>query len=290
MTPWARCRGSAVRCATMLMVVGACQEQRADAPAAGRIIDVPGGASRSAADRASSPDSAVLTLGLVGADTTARYRAAADTSHVHGGTIVGTVHVTRPVTGDSAIIPTHDMSVCKPFTETRTPSQSLGVGNAVVWLVGVTTGPMQNAPRRASLTLDRCRLSPRVQRMAQGGTLQVTSRDAMSSRLRFVDLGAPTTVRTHVMLSDAGQVVPTADVALTSGLVEVRDDRHPWVRAYIAVSPHPFVAITEPNGAFRFDGVPSGTYTMVIWHEQLGVRTLRVRVSAGGEVRLSTEY
>ncbi|MEQ1692907.1 MAG: hypothetical protein ABMA00_16580, partial [Gemmatimonas sp.] len=270
MTLWARCRGSAVRCATILVVVSACQEQRTDAPAGGRIADVPEAVSRSAADRASSPDSAVLTLGLVGADTAARYRAAEDTSLLHGGTIVGTVRVTRPVTGDSAIIPTHDMSVCKPFTETRTPSQSGGVGNAVVWLVGVTTGPMQNAPRRASLTLDRCRLAPRVQRMALGGTLQVTSRDAMSSRLRFVDLGAPTTIRAHVMLSDAGQVVPTADVALASGLVEVRDDRHPWVRAYIAVSPHPFVAITEPNGTFRFDGVPGGSYTVVIWHEQLG--------------------
>ena len=164
------------------------------------------------------------------------------------------------------------------------------MGHAVVWLVGVTSGPMPNAPRRASLTLDRCRLEPRVQQVAVGGTLQVISRDAMSSRLRFLDAGGRGTVRTLVALSDAGQVVPTAEVAFTPGMVEVRDDQHPWIRAWVAVTSHPFVAITEPGGNFRFDSVPPGTYTLVIWQEQLGTRTRALQVVSGVATRIRIAY
>ena len=118
----------------------------------------------------------------------------------------------------------------------------------------------------------------------------ITSRDAMMSRLRFVDLAHEATVRATTLLNDKGQVVPTSDVAALAGLVEVRDDLHPWVRGYIAVAPHPFVAVTEPDGIFRFDGVPPGSYTLVVWQEKLGVRTRAIRVSSGVETRVSIEY
>ncbi|MBL0170160.1 MAG: hypothetical protein IPP90_05405 [Gemmatimonadaceae bacterium] len=274
--------------ASVLMLGNACRESPPDAAVTGRVADVP--ASRGSVDnlevRDLPPDSALRALWGAGA----RYVVVTDTSALHGGTIVGTLEAPAGLTGDSAITPTHDLNVCKPFTDTRTPSQDGGAGNAVVWLVGVTTGPPLNASRRAALTLDRCRLEPRVQRMALGGTLQVTSRDAMSSRLRFVDVGDATTIRAQVMLTDAGQVVPTGEVAATAGLVEVRDDKHPWVRAFIAVAPHPFVAITSSNGTFRFDSVPEGTYTLVVWQEQLGVRTQVLQVHRGVEVRVRMKY
>ena len=117
----------------------------------------------------------------------------------------------------------------------------------------------------------------------------ITSRDAMMSSLRFIGV-TDAAVRATVALNDAGQVVPNSVVANTPGLVEVRDDRHPWVRAFIAVTSHPFVAVTAPDGAFRFGTVPPGAYTLVVWQEQLGVRTRAVRVTTGVETRVSIEY
>jgi hypothetical protein len=282
-----------------LVLLGACGDPGAKgARAAGDRGSDRGGEERAGVvDHAASvvpPDSAVQSLRWSGAAGNvaggAAYRPVRDTATLQAGVLVGRISTTKDIVGDSAIIPTHDLAVCHPFTETHLPAQDRGVGNAVVWLAGVKTGPVVDAPRRATLTLDRCQLSPRVQRMAAGGTLQVASRDAMSSRLRFVDVGDEQKMRTQVDLTDAGQVVPTSAMSEQPGLVAVRDDLHPWVRAYIAVASHPFVAVTTADGAFRFGTVPPGRYTLVVWQEQLGVRTRAVRVETGVETRVRVEY
>lgn len=203
------------------------------------------------------------------------------------GTVVGLVKGGSP--RDTSIVPTHDLSVCKPFTESAVPSRQGGVGNAVVWLEGVTDGPGDDAPRRVKLTLDGCHLEPRVQRVAMGGTVMVNSRDAMMSRLQFVGVGE-TVSRGTMLLTDAGQVVPSSDVTMPAGLIEVRDDRHPWVRAWLAVGPHPFVAITAADGQFRFDNVPPGKYDLVVWQEKLGARRTSVRIDAGVQTRVEVGY
>lgn len=203
------------------------------------------------------------------------------------GVIVGVVKGGTP--RDTSIVPTHDLSVCKPFTETQVPSKQGGVGNAVVWLEGVAEGPKDDAPRRVKLTLDGCHLEPHVQRVAAGGTVLVNSRDAMMSRLQFVAAGESMS-RASILLTDAGQIVPTSDVTAPPALVEVRDDRHPWVRGWLAVAPHPFVAVTQADGQFRFDNVPPGKYTLVVWQEKLGARKTTVRVEAGVQAGVEVTF
>lgn len=234
-------------------------------------------------------DRALTFLGWSGQQARAPYRPLSDSARRSGGVLVGRIALATETAGDSAIIPTHDLGVCFPFTETHLPSQGGGVGNAVVWLVGVSSGPPPDAPRRAALTLDRCQLTPRVQVMSAGGTLQVISRDAMLSRLRFTTVG-DADQRTQVILNDAGQVVPTEHVAPRPGLVAVRDDLHPWVRAYVAVTSHPFVTVSAVDGTFRFGDVPAGRYTLAVWQEKLGMRQRVVRVTRGVETRVRLEY
>ena len=229
---------------------------------------------------------AVQSLALAAGRDPRAYREVSDTAALAAGTVIGTVVITSRVPTETAIEPTHDRGVCAAFTQAQVPSVDGGVGNAIVWLVGVTHGPPQRAPLRAALTLERCRLEPRVQRAAVGGTLQLTSRDAMTSRLRFHDVGDDAAVRVIVPFTDAGQVVPTSAASQTPGLIEVRDDLHPWVRAYVAIAPHPFVAVTLPTGSFAFEGVPAGTYTLVVWQERLGIRFEPVRVTRGVETRV----
>ena len=269
----------------LVVALVACGESRTTNEANGRIADVsvtPGSDHATAVPR----DSGVLSLARAagGADGT-QYTVSAQAS---SGFIVGKIGGGEP--RDTSIAPTHDLSVCRPFTESLVPSRVGGVGNSVVWLVGVATGPRDNAPRRVRVMLDGCRLDPRVQRVAAGGTVMITSRDAMMTRLQFIDVGGVSSSRGTALFNDAGQVVPTSDAAKAPGLVQIRDDLHPWVRAYLAVTPHPFVAVTAADGRFRFDNIPPGSYTLVVWHERFGTKQQRVRVDAHVETRVELAY
>lgn len=261
----------------MLMFVSACgdgngrpmriAEVTGDADAVAGALDA-----TSLARAAGGRDGSVYTVGDVPAP----------------GTILG--RVTGAAPRDTMIMPTKDVEVCRPFSESMIASTDGGVGNAAVWLVGVKTGPRDDGPRRVRLTLDGCRLDPRLQRVALGGTLMVNSRDAMMSRLQFTAVGDGERSRATMLFSDAGQVVPTAGPAAVPGLVRVSDDLHPWVEAWLLISPHPFAAVTAPDGTFRFDHVPPGRYQLVVWHEHLGVQHKAVRVEANVLTKVELGY
>ena len=243
------------------------------------------------ARKASVIDSALLSLSHAagGVDGTT-YTVQAPSPSATAGAIVGRLTGGGRLTAALPVEPTHNLAACKPFVETVLPSRNDGVGNAVVWLVGVPAGPADNAPRRITLKLGGCRLFPRVQRVTVGGTVLVSSLDAMTSRLQFRDAGRVDVLRETVRFNDAGQVVPTSLVAAQPGLVEVRDDLHPWVHAWLAVTPHPFVVVTTDDGQFRFEGVPPGAYTLVVWSESRGTQSRAVRSTSGIETRVDLKF
>ncbi len=299
-------RPAAVTGALVLTAALACGgDQSTQQPGSGRIADV---ASTVAVASGVQAQGAPLTAAQGGASAVqslARAAGGSDGTHytvrrsavdqtASDGTIVGRIGGGDQASRDSIVRPTHDLSACTPFTQRAVPTLGGGVGNAVVWLVGVATGPADTGSRRTALRLAGCRLEPHVQRVPVGGTLMLASQDAMMSRLQFADVvgvgAGPGPVRATVLFNDAGQIVPTSDATVRPGIVEVRDDLHPWVRAFVAVAPHPFVAVTGADGQFRFDSVPSGRYTLVVWSEVLGTRTRELTVTSGVETRIDVKY
>jgi len=53
-------------------------------------------------------------------------------------------------------------------------------------------------------------------------------------------------------------------------IMHVKCDVHPWMSANICVFDHPFFAVTGDDGKFRIPRLPSGSYTLVAWHERYG--------------------
>ena len=76
--------------------------------------------------------------------------------------VSGVVEVDGAVASDTLIEPTHDQRVCRPFRDVVTPGVRGGVGNAVVWIAGITSGKPNDLPRRTSIRLNDCHLEPRV--------------------------------------------------------------------------------------------------------------------------------
>ena len=75
-----------------------------------------------------------------------------------------------------------------------------------------------------------------------------------------------------------------------AGLVNVYCDIHSDMAAYILVLPnHAFTQPTE-DGAFELPSLPPGTYTLNVWHPDLGTFQKDVRVPADGSVSLDLAY
>jgi len=73
-------------------------------------------------------------------------------------------------------------------------------------------------------------------------------------------------------------------------MIPVRCNNHPWMQAFINVSPNPFYAVSDVAGRFMIKGLPPGTYMIVADQEQLGQKTATVTVPAQGTVTQDFTY
>lgn len=70
--------------------------------------------------------------------------------------------------------------------------------------------------------------------------------------------------------------------------IKVKCDVHGWMQAYFNVMEHPFFATTNDKGEFTISNLPAGEYTVEAWHEKLGTKTEKVKVTdAGGTTEFS---
>jgi hypothetical protein len=248
---------------------------------------------------------AALPIGVIARDTAQRTLATAaggaaykvDDDISKTGRITGDVTNSGALPLDTVVTPS-DSTRCRPFRDNSFPdaprakskSADPTVGNAVVWLVGVTHGPRDDSPKRLELRLQKCQLEPRVQRASVGATLNASTYDAYVTSLKFSTVNATPSLRTEINFNDKGQVVPNTKSLAQPGLIEIRDNKRPYIHGFIAVAPHPFVAVTNADGAFGFDHVPAGTYQLVVWHERLGARVVPVTVEAGATQALHIAF
>lgn len=116
-----------------------------------------------------------------------------------------------------------------------------------------------------------------------GTTVRFPNRDpffhnvfSYSSAARF-DLGRyPTGESKDVRLEEAG-------------IVKVYCEVHEPMRAAIVVVENEHWAQPDPDGRFRIDDVPAGTYTLVAWHADRGEVEREVRVRPGAVARVELE-
>ena len=57
---------------------------------------------------------------------------------------------------------------------------------------------------------------------------------------------------------------------------------HPEMAAFVVTLPTPYFAKTGPDGKFKIEGIPAGSYTVQIWHEKLKAQAASVTVPAEG--------
>ena len=131
--------------------------------------------------------------------------------------------------------------------------------NAVVWIEGPRGAAPGGAVRMAQ---ESKRFTPRVAIVSRPGTVEFPNNDpvyhnvfSVSGSNRF-DLG--------LYRSGASKSRSFAE----PGLVRVYCNIHPQMVGFVMVVDTPFAALTERDGAFQFEDVPAGTWTLKAWHEE----------------------
>lgn len=117
----------------------------------------------------------------------------------------------------------------------------------------------------AAATLDQngCHYKPHVLGVMVNQPITITNSDPTTHNIHFTPKSNP----------DWNQSQPNGAAALTHKLaraevlVPVKCNQHPWMKSYVAVTKHPFFAVTGEDGSFTIKGVPPGKYTVVAWHE-----------------------
>lgn len=65
------------------------------------------------------------------------------------------------------------------------------------------------------------------------------------------------------------------------GIVQVFCDIHSTMSAYVLVVDTPFVTQPDDNGTYSFADLPEGTYTLKVWHPNLGERSMKISIEDG---------
>ncbi|MHC4879037.1 MAG: hypothetical protein ACYTGL_21505 [Planctomycetota bacterium] len=189
-----------------------------------------------------------------------------------------------------------DAAVCSAET---IPNQSVlvnteagnGVANVFIYLSKVPRGTEVPDVPEEPLVIDQkgCVFLPRTLLVRQGQKILVKSMDAVPHNVHtFPKLAASFNSICPPNERNGLELVYAAEEREP---VSVKCDIHPWMQGWHLPLDHPFAAITDSEGKFSIENVPSGDLKFRVWHEKAGFieKSLEVSVKADETNELNIE-
>jgi plastocyanin len=151
-----------------------------------------------------------------------------------------------------------------------------GIRNVAAAIAGLPGDP--SSLPKAVLDNKDCRFEPRIQFVAVGATLGVKNSDGFTHNARILGRGNQEFWNAIIA---PGTESPTRPFVV-AGTYTAICDVHPWMKATVIATKHPYCAITGADGIAVIDKVPAGQeWEVTLWHESLGTARAKIAVEAG---------
>jgi plastocyanin len=173
------------------------------------------------------------------------------------------------------------------YDESVTTSKDGGLANAFVYIETGLEGK-NFEPAKEAITLDQhgCMFVPRIIGIRAGQTLDLKNSDAVSHNVHPMPKeNREWNQQQSPESPDIQHRFPRPEI-----MIPVKCNVHSWMHAYIGVMPHPYFAVTGPDGSFELPNVPPGDYTVAVWHEKLGDQKKQVHVAESAHAAVDFSY
>ncbi|WP_224364675.1 carboxypeptidase regulatory-like domain-containing protein [Hyalangium versicolor] len=221
--------------------------------------------------------------------TTPTAEAKAPPAPAGNSTIHGVVKFTGTAPAPADIAPSSDPACEGMATKDQPVMVKDGkLQNVLVRVKGTVAGAPAASASSPPVVVDqlKCTYTPRVLGAQAGQPIQVKNSDQTLHNVRAVAGTKPI-----FNVAQPPSMPPVTKPAPSEAeIVQLKCDVHPWMKAFVVVSQHPYFSTTGEDGAFNITGLPAGTYTIEAWHETLGTKTAEVTVKDGETAETSFEF
>ena len=200
-----------------------------------------------------------------------------------GGSVSGTVKYKGTAPAPKKLEVTKDKEVCgkSPKVDQTLVVNNGNLANAVVTITDIKSGKKIDA-KKVSLDQKNCEYQPHVLAFPAGSTVEILNPDGILHNVHsYSKVNSPFNMAQPKFKKNLDVKIDKPEA------IEVKCDVHGWMHGWLVATESPYVAVTDNSGNFKLTDVPPGSYTVEVWHEQLGKNTQKVTVKAKEDAKVS---
>jgi plastocyanin len=173
------------------------------------------------------------------------------------------------------------------YDEPVVTGEDNGLANALVYIkTGLDGKKFPAAQTVAVIDQKGCQFQPRVLAVQTGQTIAVKNSDPVSHNIHPM----PKNNRDWNQQQPPGAEDLKRRFGFAEIMIPVKCNIHQWMRSYVGVLEHPYFQVTGRDGVFRLGNIQPGRYTLAVWHETLGDRSLEIELPASRTVQAEFQF